>query len=125
MITSEYTQLDADVEEISLFDEDVDLTRRKLKAFSYKGEKYETSSWKDMMVDLLQILYKEDTASVIYLANKQYWLYTTCDDYRTKIEDECYVHSHNSTKTKMDILHYVFNNLNIPETDLTFYLTKE
>lgn len=121
MIDSQYTPLSKDTEEVSLIEE-FDFTGYSICSFSYRELNYEVSSWKDMVIQLLQILYRSNTDQMIYLASKNYWLHSVQNNFRINIGDSCYIDLSNSTKTKISILHYVFENLNIPESDLTFHL---
>lgn len=57
-----------------------------------------------------------------YLATLNYWLHDTDNKERSRIADNCYVSSSNSTATKQTILQYLFKNCNISSNVLEFEL---
>ena len=105
-------------------DEDMELTGRFIAAFSFKGERHKVDSWKDMIVTLCQLIYKDSPSSVRVLCNARFWLHDNPgpDNSRTQFAEGCYVHSSCSTKTKMSEIRYIFNKLNIAPSELEFEL---
>ena len=122
MITTEFKPVEKDTETVTFDDEDVELTGRYISAFSFKSERHKVVSWKDMLVCLCKLLYQDSPSSVRVLCNAKYWLHDTDNKDRTAFEEGCYVHTSCSTKTKMSVIRYVFDKLNIPATDLEFEL---
>ena len=122
MIKSNFKPVEKETEIVTFDDEDVELTGRYIFAFSFKGERHKVESWKDMLVCLCKLIYKDSPSSVRILCNAKYWLHDSNSKDRTAFEEGCYVHSSCSTKTKMSIIRYIFTKLNIPTTDLEFEL---
>lgn len=122
MITTSYVPLDKETETVSFDDDEYELTNRYIASFSYKSNRYASLNWKDMLVHVCQLIYTENPTAFAYLCSKEYWLYDSWTKERSKIADNCYVHSSSSTKTKCSLLKYVFEQLNIPMSDLEFDL---
>lgn len=125
MITTTFKPVEKDTDHVLFEDEDVELTGRYISAFSYKGERHKVNSWKDMIVNLCQLIYNESPSSMRVLCNARYWLHDNpgSDNSRTQFAEGCYIHSSCSTKTKMSEIRYIFNKLNISPSDLEYELT--
>lgn len=125
MITTTFKPAEKDTDHVLFEDEDVELTGRYISAFSYKGERHKVNSWKDMIVNLCQLIHNESPSSMRVLCNARYWLHDNpgSDNSRTQFAEGCYIHSSCSTKTKMSEIRYIFNKLNISPSDLEFELT--
>lgn len=122
MITTEYTPLEKEVEIVSFDDDDAEFTNRNIAAFRYKGEQHQVSTWKEMLVDLCKLLYKEKTTEMIYLATKCMYLHSMQQYYTSMVAENCHVWTSNSTKTKQGIIQYIFKELNIAPSDLEIEL---
>ncbi len=124
MISTSYEPLEKEVDIVSFADDEYELTGRKLLAFSYKGQKHEVTTWKDMLVQVCQMIYNESPNTMIYLCQKDYWFHkeATPDGALSRIAEHCYVYSSCSTKSKQSILSYLFQNCGIAEDDLELYL---
>ena len=122
MLQTNYSPIDP-TETISLNDAD-ELTGRSITAFIYRSEKHEVTSWKEMLVRLCEVLYKERPNDIEYLCQKnEWWLYTKQEsNWRTKFADNCWVTTQNDTQTKRKIIQHIFTQCGIPETDLYFQL---
>lgn len=122
MITSTYVPLEKEVETVSFDDDDIELTGRYIAAFSYKGVKYPVVSWKNMLVQLCKLVYEENPTEMYFLASSENWFHLNEAKDRSKIADDCYVWSSNSTKTKCSCIRYLFSNLHIMPSVLDFHL---
>lgn len=124
MITTTFKPAEKDTDHVFFEDEDMELTGRFIAAFSFKGERHKVDSWKDMIVTLCQLIYKDSPSSIRVLCNARFWLHDNpgTDNSRTQFAEGCYVHSSCSTKTKMSEIRYIFNNLNIASSELEFEL---
>jgi len=124
MITSSYEPLEKETDIVSFADDEYELTGRKLLAFSFKGQKHDVTTWKDMLVQVSQQVYNEYKNTVIYLCQKDYWFHTadSQDHSYTRFAENSYVNTSCSTKSKRSILSYLFQNCGIPESDLELYL---
>ncbi len=125
MITTCYMPLGKDLETVSLDDDDVEFTGRKIAGFIYRGEKHNVDTWKDMLVDVCKLIYNEKPTEMLYLATKIYNLHPKQQDNNTKIADKCYVWSANSTRTKRAILLYIFKEVEISPSELEIELVPE
>ena len=124
MIGTSYEPLDKDVDIVSFADDEYELTGRKLLAFAYKDhQKHEITSWKDMLVQVCQMVYNEHKTKILYLSqqNKQ-WFFNMSSADVSYVAENCYVYSSCSTKSKQSILAYLFKNCEIAESDLELYL---
>ena len=124
MITTTFKPAEKDTDHVFFEDEDMELTGRFIAAFSFKGERHKVDSWKDMIVTLCQLIYKDSPSSIRVLCNARFWLHDNpgTDNSRTQFAEGCYVHSSCSTKTKMSEIRYIFNKLNIASSELEFEL---
>ncbi len=124
MINSSYEPLEKDVDIVSFADDEYELTGRKLVAFSYKGQKYDVTTWKDMLIQVCRMVYEENKNTMVYLCQKDEWFHKVPaqDGSRTCIAENCYVYSSCSTKSKQSILTFLFQNCGIAESDLELYL---
>ena len=75
-----------------------------------------------MLVQVCKLVCEENPTAFVYLATKNYWVHDSENKERSKIANNCYVHSSCSTKTKCSILKYVFEHMNVPMSDLEFDL---
>lgn len=122
MIETAYVPLEKETESVVFGDDDVELTGREIVAFSYNGKRQTVISWKDMLIQLCTMVYEEKKTDMCYVASLNYWLHSTPQRGRVRIDDNCYVHCDNSTSTKQSIISYMFGKLNIPETALEYEL---
>ncbi len=125
MITTSYQPLEREVELVSLDDEDIEFTGRKLAGFTYQGEQHHVTVWKDLLVDVCKLLYHEKPTEMLYLATKDYCLHPKQKDNNTKVAEDCYVWSANSTKAKRAILTYIFKQIGISPSELVIGLVPE
>jgi hypothetical protein len=122
MISTTFKPVEKDTDHISFDDEELEVTGRSICAFSYKGARYLVSTWADMLVDLCKLIYTESPSSMRVLCNSNYWVYDKDSAESRNFAEGCYVYASCSTKTKMSILHYIFEKLDIPQSELEFEL---
>ena len=122
MIKTSYEPLEKDSDVVSFADDEYELTGRKLLAFSFRGQKHDVYTWKDMLVQVCKLVYNENKNIVMYLCQKKYWFHNESSSERSQIGENCYVHSSCSTKTKQTIISYLFKDCGIADDDLVFYL---
>ncbi len=122
MITTSHIPLALETDDITISDEDTEVTGRTLVAFTYNGNRYEVTSWKDALVQVCHLLYLEDRASIIQLCQQQSWLHCEPADWKTPFADGCYVYTANDTKTKCNIMRYVFEKCGIDPESLILHL---
>lgn len=124
MITTSFKPVEKDKDRVAFDDDETELTGRYISAFQYKGERHIVYNWKDMLTTLCRLIYEESPSSMRVLCNIREWLHDNPgnEGSRSQFADGCYVFSSCSTKTKMSIIRYLFNKLNIQPTELEFEL---
>lgn len=122
MISTEYIPLDKESEIVSFSDDEYEMTNRSILAFHYKSVRYPVQSWKEMLVQLCKLIYKENPTGILYLSTKNSNLHCKERSDLSKVEDNCYVYTSCSTKTKLSVLNYIFENLELSSSDLEFEL---
>jgi len=122
MISTEYIPLDKESEMVSFSDDEYEMTNRSILAFHYKSVRYPVQSWKEMLVQLCKLIYKENPTGILYLSTKNSNLHCKERSDLSKVEDNCYVYTSCSTKTKLSVLNYIFENLELSSSDLEFEL---
>ena len=123
MIESEYTPLEKEYELVAFDDDEYELTGRSILGFRYREERHPVTTWKEMLVQVCKLMYNENPSTMTYVASKDYWMHETGNKERSKIAENCFVHSSCSTYTKRSILNYLFKELNIPSSVLELELT--
>lgn len=122
MITTNYTPLAKETDTVSFNDDELELTGRKIAAFTYKGTRYQVWTWVDMLIQLCRIIYAEEPIQMNSIAAKEEWFHTSSRNDRSQITENCYVHTSCSTRTKCSILTYLFEQLDLNPADLEFEL---
>lgn len=122
MITSDYVPLEKEYELISFDDDEFEIKGRTIMGFRYREERHPITTWKDMLVQVAKLMYNENPSTMIYLATKDLWLHDKETKERSKIAENCYLHTSCDNNTKRSILNYLFKELNIPTGVLEFEL---
>ena len=122
MPTTDFKPVEKDTDHVPFDDEDTVLTGRKIIAFSYKGEHIKVSSWKEMLVAVCQLLYKDSPSSMHVLCNVNTWVHNNAAPEYSPFADGCYVFTSCGTPTKISCLRYLFSKLNLMPSDLEFEL---
>ena len=125
MITTAYEPLEKAVDVVSLNDDDAEFTGRSISAYIFRGERHPVTTWKDMLVEVCKNLFSEKPTDMLYLATKNYMLFIKDEGYTTRVADNCYVWSANSTKNKQSVLLYIFKELNISPSILEVELVPQ
>lgn len=108
---------------VSLDDDDITLTGRSITAFIYSGKKFKVSKWKDMLIQVCKLISENRHAAMVQLCKKDNYVHDHEKPACTKFAENCYVWSDNSTATKIYILKFLFEKMDIPYSDLVFELT--
>ena len=122
MISSKYIPLEKEVDVVSIDDDDVELKGRKISAFRYRGVKHDVWSWKDMLVELCKIIYSERTTDMLYLASKDDSLYSSPTYFTSPINENCHVWTSSDTRSKKNVILYIFKELGINPSELELEL---
>ena len=121
-VTSSYVPLEAETEAVSFNDDELELTNRFIVAFTYRGVRHKVVNWKSMLTQLCRILHEEYPIQMNSLAKNNFWLHETDRNDRSRVADNCYVHSSCSTSSKCAIINYIFKQLDINPSELEFEL---
>lgn len=107
----------------SLDDEEFEGTGRSLRAYIYRGERHEASSWITMLIEVSKLAYDDHSAAVTQLcANGQWRFFNHSAHGRSEFAPGFYVHTSSSTAEKLRVLRHLFDACNIPAEELVFEL---
>lgn len=101
-----------------------ELTGRAIVAFSLYDDRRETSTWRDMLVELCAMLHdKHKTAVELYCAKgASVYFSAQKESGYARFAEGCYVSPNNSTQQKMYIIGQLFKECALPDDALTFEL---
>lgn len=122
MITTQYVPLEREVDLVTIDDDDVELKGRTITAFRFRGIKHDVSSWKTMLVEMCKLLFNENPSGMLYLATKNDNVYSKAKNFTSPISENCHVWTANDTRTKKNILLYIFKEIGITPADLELEL---
>lgn len=122
MISSDYTPLEREYELIPFDDDEYEIKGRTITGFRFRDVSHSVSTWKEMLVQVCKLMYDENPSTMTYAATKDMWMHETGNKERSKVAENCYVHSSCDNNTKRSILNYLFKELNIPSSVLEFEL---
>ncbi len=110
-----------DAESVSMDEEDFEFTGKKLQAYIYKGVRYTVNTWKEMLIQVCGHVLLEYRPTIEWLcANEKHGFSYKSEAWRRELGQNMYVWSDNSTNTKLSILHGLFNECDIPYSELAF-----
>lgn len=119
------------MDEITLEDEDFSPVNRLLKGFRLFDEEYAETSWKGMMLKVIQIIFERfpDEVDELYnISNGNGSYFKTAEyapeRYCTQIDGNRFVWTSMANVNKLMLLRYLFNYCNIAETELVLLLEK-
>lgn len=122
MISTQYKPLEREVDVVSIDDDDTELKGRTITAFRYKGVKHEVWSWKMMLIEVCKLIFNEYPSEMLYLATKNDYLHSTAQTYTTPIVNNCHVWASNDTRSKRNVLLYIFKEIGIDPSILELEL---
>ena len=121
MPTTSFEPSKREAESASLDDEDYEFTGKKLQAYILHGVRYSVNTWKEMLIQVCGHILIEKRSTIEWLcANEKCSFSTTHEDWRHELAPGIYVWTDNSTATKISILHGMFEECNIPSSELVF-----
>lgn len=126
MPTTSFEPLRREAESASLDDEDYEFTGKKLQAYMLHGVRYTVNTWKEMLIQVCGHILIEKRSTIEWLcANEKYGFSTILGDGRCEFVTGMYVWTDNSTATKINILHGMFEECNISASELVFEFRSE
>lgn len=121
MPTTTFEPIRQEAESASLDDEDFEFTGKKLQAYILHGVRYTVGTWKEMLIQVCGHILLEKRSAIEWLcANEKCFFSNTPDTYKKELSPNMYVWTDNSTATKINILHELFEECNIPASELVF-----
>ena len=112
---------------VSLDDEDYDFRNKKLIAYTYRGARQTVQSWKMMLVNICAQVAQENRSAVEWLCANKKLNFTNEDNGRSieKIGSNLYVETNSSTDSKINMLRHLFDECEIPQSDLVFEFSQQ
>lgn len=108
-------------ETASLDDDDFEFTGKKLQAYILNGVRYTVNTWKEMLFGVCGHVLLEKRSTMEWMcANEKYGFSCTPESWRKKLAPDMYVWTDNNTMSKINILHGLFAECNIPASELVF-----
>ena len=102
-------------------DDDFEFTGKKLQAYILYGVRYTVNTWKDMLIQVCNHILLKRRSTIEWLcANEKSGFSTTPESWRRELGPNMYLWTDNSTQTKINILHGLFEECNIPSSELIF-----
>ena len=118
--------------ELVLAEDEAELTGRQIARFSFKNAEQPVTSWVEMYLKVIQILYAEDKSVITKLAvsseNDIAYHFTTNSSTFTKsmaVGDGIYVWTNTNTQNKLSVLSRLFTLYHVSPAELVFYLRDE
>lgn len=120
---SEYKPLAKPFDEILFEDESFNPTNRNIRGYILFGESHSVSTWKDMLVEIVEIVNEKysDVVDTLYDAGAFFWS-SPNESYCTKLSTGKYLWTSMDNRNKIRCLHYLFDKCNIDESELVLLL---
>ncbi|MBO5989180.1 MAG: DUF262 domain-containing protein [Paludibacteraceae bacterium] len=126
MPNSDFEPSKQEVETVSLDNEDFEFTGKKLQAYHLFGVRNTVNTWKEMLIQVCHHLLLEKRSTIEWLcANEKTGFSTTPESWRKELAPNIYIWTDNSTSTKINILHTLFEECNISPEELLFEFRPE
>lgn len=116
--------------EMITLEDDISVTGRKLTAYIFQGQRYETSAWVEMYLKVIQILFNENPTPILQCINDEEQILNTYfkneiinrPNHWAKIGEYVFVLKHSNTMNKLRVLQNLFNLYELPASSLMFIL---
>lgn len=126
MPTKNFEPVKVEADAAALDDEDVEFTGKKLQAYRYRDVRYSVNTWKEMLIQICGHVLQEKRSTIEWMcANESHGFSQTLEDWRKELDRGIYVWTDNSTATKISILKGMFDECNIPQSELVFEFRPE
>ncbi|MCD8302655.1 MAG: DUF262 domain-containing HNH endonuclease family protein [Prevotellaceae bacterium] len=115
-----------EVESASLDDDDFVFTGKKLQAYYFRGARYPVNNWKDMLAKICQYFIMEKRSVIEWMCDKkEHFFATSSDGGKKHLDSNIYLWMDNNTSTKIAIIRGIFDECDIPYSDLVFEFRTE
>lgn len=126
MPTKSFEPVKVEADAAALDDEDIDFTGKKLQAYRYRDIRYSVNTWKEMLIQICGHVLQEKHSTIEWMcANESHGFSHTPEEWRKELDRGIYVWTDNSTATKIGILKGMFDECNIPQSELVFEFRPE
>lgn len=129
------TLYEAPIKQLDCFSLDDDagsFTGRSIIKFGFKDSEQTVTSWVDMYMAVLQILYAENKSIITKLASSNdenlayhFSLSESSFNKSSRINDNIFVCTNTNTQSKLNFLNKLFKLYELEPTDLVFYLREK
>lgn len=121
MPSTTFEPVKREVESAPLDDEDYEFTGKKLQGYLYHGVHYTVNTWKEMLIQMCNHVLLEKRSTIEWMcANEQHGFSHSYESWRKELATGLFVWTDNSTYTKINILRGMFEECNIPGSELVF-----
>ena len=79
-------------------------------------------SWKMMLLEVCKLIFNDYPTEMLYLATKDNYLHSSAKDYTAPVVENCHVWASNDTRSKRNVLLYIFKELGIDPSILELEL---
>lgn len=124
MIKTDFIPTEKVQDVISLEDDEAIVTGRYISSYIYKGNKTKVSSWKEMIISICSKLLEENPSSMRFYCAQNYLVRNQRpkESNYSEFGENCYVLTGCDTRTKLNIIRYLFGKLGIHLSNLEFEL---
>jgi len=92
-----------------------------LQAYSIEGTRFPVKTWKEMLIQVCEYMLRKKRTTIEWLcAKEQRGFAKAPGERRQKVADGVFVAVANSTVAKINTLHGMFDECNIPASELVF-----
>ena len=127
MPTTDFVLAERQTDLVPLDDEDFEFTGKKLIAYTYQGTRQTVRNWREMVVGICTIFAQENKSTVEWLCARKKFDFS--NDKNSKRPEEIgpnmYVDTNSSTKSKLKTLRHLFDECDIPQSELFFEFSQK
>lgn len=110
-----------EAESAALDEEDYNFTGKSLQAYSIEGTRFPVKTWKEMLIQVCEYMLRKKRTTIEWLcAKEQRGFAKAPGERRQKVANGVFVAVANSTVAKINTLHGMFDECNIPASELVF-----
>ncbi len=121
MPTTPFVLAKQEVESATLDDDDFEFTGKKLQAYYLHDVKHTVNTWKEMLIQVCGLLLNEKRSTIEWLcANQKSGLSTKQEPSYASFAENMFVWANCCTSSKVNELRSLFEECNIPPSELTF-----
>lgn len=121
MPKTNFEPIKKDVESASMDEEDYEFKGKKIQAYVFRGVRYTVNTWKEMLLQICAHVWLENRPTIEWLcANEKNSFSNKPEVWYKEFSPGLYVWADNSTYSKINVLHGLFDECNIPYSDLSF-----